>query len=200
MTRITKTLVNQIANKAAEKAGFPAKFEAIQLELYELAERFRIESLGGPEEAVRIEKVLKQMEALSKTVPDNILSTQKFGQRSDDMWRMNLGGLRVNLPFSEDTSHTRVAPHQASFPGDHPLVLQWHEIDGRETDLSTAERDLKVQVSAAVEAFTTVKKLLEAWPEAKELLPEQVEEARPQLPALRTAELNALVGLPSEEV
>lgn len=57
---------------------------------------------------------------------------------------------------------------------------------------------VRTAVRAAVNKPTTIKALLAAWPEAKELLPEQLAEAKTQLPAVQVADLNALVGLPSE--
>ncbi|WP_242452188.1 Nmad5 family putative nucleotide modification protein, partial [Providencia rettgeri] len=46
---------------------------------------------------------------------------------------------------------------------------------------------------------TTVKRLLTIWPEAKELLPKDVEKASVQLPALKVEKLNEIIGLPTEK-
>ena len=44
----------------------------------------------------------------------------------------------------------------------------------------------------------TVKRLLEEWPEAKELLPADAPSA-PLPPAIRRETLNEMIGLPSDE-
>ena len=68
-----------------------------------------------------------------------------------------------------------------------------------EKALDEERATLSAQVRGALSKFTTVKRLLDAWPEAKELLPDRLPEAKPALPAIRTEDLNALIGLPSEE-
>ncbi|MFT7963069.1 Nmad5 family putative nucleotide modification protein, partial [Salmonella enterica] len=45
---------------------------------------------------------------------------------------------------------------------------------------------------------TTVKRLIEVWPESKELLPKEADKASTALPALRVEDLNKMIGLPSE--
>ena len=51
-------------------------------------------------------------------------------------------------------------------------------------------------VAATLESFKTVEKLLEEWPEAKALIPKDVEAASKPMPlALQTDELNKLIGL-----
>lgn len=46
-------------------------------------------------------------------------------------------------------------------------------------------------------AFNTDNQLLKVWPEAAELMPKETKKV--QLPAVQTADLNALIGLPSEK-
>ena len=45
---------------------------------------------------------------------------------------------------------------------------------------------------------STVKRLIEVWPESKELLPKEADKASTALPALRVEDLNKMIGLPSE--
>ncbi|MFA2284800.1 Nmad5 family putative nucleotide modification protein, partial [Escherichia coli] len=51
---------------------------------------------------------------------------------------------------------------------------------------------------AALNSVTTVKRLIEVWPESKELLPKEADKASTALPALRVEDLNKMIGLPSE--
>lgn len=92
------------------------------------------------------------------------------------------------------------AIEKAGLPAERDaLKAAKYTLDNVEADINKRESDLAHQVRAVVGSCTTVKKLLEIWPESKELIPTTLEEARPQLPAIQVAELNKLVGLPSGE-
>lgn len=198
MTRLTNSVRNQIVSNAIAKTTIGAETEALQQARYALAEDFRIAALGGQEEADKIEKTVADIEKRLKAVPSKLVSHSFPFRRDDDMWHMNLGGLRVTLPFSADPSHKRLAPSGATFSGDHPLVLRFHDLEDQFKELENKRDALRLKIRAVLNSVTTVKKLLEVWPEAKELLPAQLEEARVQLPAVQTASLNAELGLPSE--
>ncbi|EGG5425906.1 hypothetical protein HJ623_005054, partial [Salmonella enterica] len=59
------------------------------------------------------------------------------------------------------------------------------------------ETDIRQNVTAALNKARTVKRLLEQWPEAKELLPAE-DAVVPLPPAIRREALNEMIGLPSE--
>lgn len=199
MTRLTNNLRDKIVANAMAKTPLAAEKATLQQDKYTLAEAFRIASLGGPEEAARLQRVNARLEKEIAAIPDALRNTFTPMRHDYDMGRMNLGGLRVNLPYAAGTADRRICPTGAVFEGDHPLVLQFHELTNRGADIEKRSSDLRIQVNAVLDSCTTVKKLLDVWPEAKELLPTDVEEARPQLPAVQTAELNALIGLPTPE-
>jgi len=199
MTRLTNTLRDKIVANAMAKTPLAAEKDALQQDKYTLAEAFRIASLGGPEEAARLKRINAKLEKDIAAIPDALRNTFAPMRHDYEMERMNLGGLRVNLPYAAGTADRRICPTGAVFEGDHPLVLQFHELTNRGADIEKRSSDLRIQVNAVLDSCTTVKKLLDVWPEAKELLPTDVEEARPQLPAVQTAELNALIGLPTPE-
>lgn len=80
-----------------------------------------------------------------------------------------------------------------------------HKLSVEHANLEAKERDLKVefdaarkQVDAALSAVTTVKKLIEVWPEIAPFAA-GFEDEKPQLPALPTADLNKLFELPVSE-
>ena len=198
MTRLTNNVRDQIVRNAIAKTTIGAETEALQHARYALAEEFRIAALGGPEEAAKIEKMVADIEKRLKAVPKGLVIYAFPFRRDDDMWHMNLGGLRVTLPFSADPSHKRLAPSGATFTGEHALVLRFHDLENQWKELDNKRDTLRLKVRAVLNSVTTVKKLLDVWPEAKELLPAQLEEARVQLPAVQTASLNAELGLPSE--
>ena len=199
MTRLTNNLRDKIVANAMAKTPLAAEKATLQQDKYTLAEAFRIASLGGPEEAARLQRVNAKLEKEIAAIPDALRNTFMPMRHDYEMERMNLGGLRVSLLYAAGTADRRICPTGAVFEGDHPLVLQFHELTNREAAIEKRSSDLRIQVNAVLDSCTTVKKLLDVWPEAKELLPTYVEEARPQLPAVQTAELNALIGLPTPE-
>lgn len=198
MTRMTNYLRAEIVKNALAKTPLAADEAALTQDRYALAEAFRIAALGGPEEATRLEKAAAKIEKELSALPEGLCTDSCPIRRDYEMYRLNLGGLRVNLQYSESREDKRICPSGAVFAGDHPLVCRFHELLNRETELGKRRSDLKTQVRAVLNSCTTVKKLLDVWPEVKELLPQQLEEARAQLPAVQTADLNAALGLPTE--
>lgn len=199
MTRLNQRIKDHIIDKAVEKSGIGKEKDAHQQALYKLTEDIRIESLGGVESAKNVEKIARQMQKLHDQLPTIMRSSQFRPVRRDyEMHRLNLGGRRVTLRYGETTEERRFCPSGFTLQGDHPLVVEFDRLIGVEQDIDKRIEDIRSQVRASLSKFTTVKKLLESWPEVKELLPDQLEEVRPQLPAIQVADLNALIGLPSE--
>lgn len=198
MTRLNSYLREEILKNAIAKSPLPAEETALDAEYYALAEGFRVESLGGPKKVAEIEHLVQEIEKLRAQLPDSIKTNDPVATTDYEMYRMNLGGLRVRLNFAPGYEERRIRPAEVVFAADHPLVLQFGQLENRKSDLKSRRATLKQQVQAVLGSVTTVKKLLEVWPEAKELLPHNLEEAKLQLPALPIADVNALIGLPSD--
>ncbi|EFA3954189.1 hypothetical protein E2P51_25425 [Escherichia coli] len=79
-----------------------------------------------------------------------------------------------------------------------PLVTECYGFDTLYEQIQSDESDIRQNVSAALSKVRTVKRLLEEWPEAKELLPADAPSA-PLPPAIRRETLNEMIGLPSDE-
>lgn len=60
-------------------------------------------------------------------------------------------------------------------------------------------KDIESTVWAALNSVTTTKRLIDVWPESKELIPDGVDTAKQTLPALKVEDLNRLIGLPTEQ-
>ena len=82
---------------------------------------------------------------------------------------------------------------------DHPLSVEFSQLEDERETLAKKRDDLRTEVRAAVNSCTTVAKLLRIWPEAKELLPAYATQTT-NLPAVQVDKLNAAIGLPTEEV
>lgn len=68
-------------------------------------------------------------------------------------------------------------------------------IDDKETLIKSIGEDRK-RLTATINAFTTVEKLLDAWPEMQNFIPEPKPQKPVQLPALPVEELNKQFNLP----
>lgn len=193
-TRLTNPLRDRIVEAALTKAGITDAEAALKAKRFAWAEQVRLKINGAPDdELLKLEAKAAQALALLpahlRPIDDGILL------RCDHDF-VNLAGLTIHIHFAE----RRIVPHpQCVIQADDPLVQQFHDLTNAEKDLRDRRATLKAQVRAALNSVTTVKKLLAVWPEAKELLPKNLEEAKVNLPALAVNDLNAMIGLPTEE-
>jgi len=198
MTRMTNWLKEKIVESALAKTDLSKRRKAWQKDRYDLAEKFRVESLGGAEQCAKIEALCKSIEQQIIGVPEDVRGN--FGFRYHyQMYRMNLAGMRVNLDFSGTGAASRLAPYSATFTASHPLVEEFLQSENVGREIDADEEAIKRKVGALLNTCTTVKRLLDVWPEAKELLPAKLQESKTQLPMVQTSELNSIIGLPAGE-
>lgn len=201
--RLTNSIRDQIVDAAERKAGFPERAEAIRQRRAAWAEAVRIDSLGGAEAAEAIEKLQDELSALYQLVPEKLRESRPLVRRDYEMYQLNVAGLRYNAQFSghdSDLSNERVrriAPANHVLLADNPLTAEFHALHASQEQYNSERDNLRQSVRAAVDSVATTEKLLKVWPEAAELLPTEVA-PKSQLPALLVADLNAMIGLPSE--
>ncbi len=196
MTRITNAMRDAIAEKAIEKAGWKAKRADYDKRRAAWAEAVRIDSLGGVEKAAELEALDAQIRKLHEKIPEALRYGYGVGLDRNSWMRVNIAGANIHVSLS-DSKPSRCRGHVIT--ADNPLAQQFYALEAEEKALNDERATLSAQVRGALSKFTSVKRLLDAWPEAKELLPDRLPEAKPTLPAVRTEELNALIGLPSGE-
>ena len=80
----------------------------------------------------------------------------------------------------------------------HKLSSRHFELDGRERDLREAYKLAERQIKAALSEVTTIKRLIETWPEIAPFAT-KFENEKPTLPALPTQHLNKILDLPVAE-
>ena len=80
----------------------------------------------------------------------------------------------------------------------HKLSIKHADLDGRERDLRQAYEAAERQIKAALGEVTTIKRLIETWPEIAPFA-EKYETEKPSLPALPTQHLNKILDLPIAE-
>lgn len=90
-------------------------------------------------------------------------------------------------------------PYEYTLLADDPLVTEFYSFDALYREIKSDETDIRQNVTAALDKARTVKRLLEQWPEAKELLPAE-DAVVPLPPAIRREALNEMIGLPSEAI
>ncbi|HAW3026620.1 TPA: hypothetical protein JLR52_002123 [Escherichia coli] len=203
---LTNYLKTQIINNALEKAGIPKRKSALRAARVEWAERVRLAAIGGVEKEAEILKNIKKIETLVSKFPE-ALKTANNIIREECYMCLNLAGSRVTVYFngnyrgyesgSPDHIH-KIAPGGFTLLANDPLVTEFYGFDTLYEQIQSDESDIRQNVSAALSKVRTVKRLLEEWPEAKELLPADAPSA-PLPPAIRRETLNEMIGLPSDE-
>jgi len=108
----------------------------------------------------------------------------------------NLAGDYRTVPMSKQRpvqhKHCR---GRAKFAAGEAPVIQFRDIQTRRSKLREAENEARAKVNGVLSGATTVKKLLEIWPEVEPFVPPAA--APVNLPAIPRVEVNALLGLPT---
>lgn len=193
MTRLTKHIREKILSNAQTKSGNRAARDLTSQKRKIWDEAVRLDSLK--DHAELLTRLDAKVEKIRLQVPDNLQGHGSPIQRRAQI-RVNCAGFVV---YANGWDGEKVAPSSHTITADNPLAQQFHDILAEEKANNESWEKVKASVNAATHAVTTVKALLKAWPECKELLPEFVEESKAQLPAIQVADLNALVGLPSDQ-
>jgi hypothetical protein len=112
-----------------------------------------------------------------------------------DFWFKGAGSNEKTRFLTESTA-PRLCPMGGNATCLPEHTDQFHALEKRRDELGSKVLDIAANVSAVLARCTTVKKLLELWPEAKALLPSPKEIPAATLPAVQIADLNKLVNLP----
>lgn len=198
--KLTNAIKQQIVDAAIAKAGIPAEEEALRLRREVWAEAVRVDALGS-ELAGKIEAVIKQVREAVAVIPEALRSGSVGIVHRKEMY-VNVAGVTAFAYFNGHVSGkgapvSKPAIHSHTLQADNPLVEEFYEIDNARIDLNKKTTSIEKNVTAALANIHSDTKLLKVWPEAAELLPKEIQKV--QLPAVQTADLNALIGLPSEK-
>lgn len=202
--KLTNKVREEIIAKAVSKSGINDRQEELRLRRAEWAENVRVAALGGQKSVAEIEAVEAQIDQLIDKLPETVRVRHTFVKRDFEIYRLNVAGLRVRAQFNGTESPRmygfevvyKIAPSDYTLLADDPLTAEFHAIHDAQQAIEKQREEIEASVRAAVSSVTTVKKLLEIWPEASELIPETVTPTK-QLPALPREDLNAMIGLPS---
>lgn len=220
MARLTAAIRDGIIANAIKTKNFAGRDKAIVQKRADFAERLRLFILGeyGLTDA-RLAEITAQVNALADEVKLNGAAYVRiYSDARSYQMDVNLSGQfhriyrdgksygeRCESLFSDSLAaydKTKFVPHtsETDFIVRDP---KWREemdaIDLEAQKLREEYNTLKSTLRATISGFTTVEKLLEAWPDAKELIPETTPIAKQPGTgiALSVADLNALCGIPT---
>lgn len=203
MTKLTKAVKEQIVRNAVEKSGLIDEHNKIIQRRAEWANNVRLFAIGGVEVEKKLIAINEQYAALHESVPKNLQGDYRKPARRRNETYVNVAGISFCAYFHGcldynccDQVH-RISPSNVTLLADNPLVSEFHEIHNQQEEYENKVVTLRNSVNGVIANITTVKKLLDVWPEAKELLPPDIEKQAVQLPMVQTADLNKLIGLPS---
>lgn len=197
MTRLNKMTREAIIDNAVKKSNHAECIAKITVDWADWAERVRIASL--PKNMTeRADRVYIEVKSMLKDIPEEYLSVDRT--RRAYMY-VNVAGQRIHAYFSGNANAEkhiyRFAPSHPNITAGDPLVDQFFALEKRVKKAANYKKSLRINVSAMVYSVTTIEKLLKVWPEVAELLPKETAPTV-QLPSIQLADLNAMIGLPSE--
>lgn len=195
MTRITTVLKEAVIKNAVAKSGVAAELEAIKTKRFSWAERVRIEVVGGPEKAAEYAKINAQASAAYSALPQEMKDHSNIVERRSSFY-VNLAGLSVTVKLN---GYSEAPNNRMAITAANPLCQEFHDIEAEEKTAVERGTVIENQVRATLDKFGTIKRLVEAWPEVVELLPPITAATKSNLPAIQVADLNKLVGLPSDK-
>lgn len=196
--RLNKSHKEEIARKARALSPIHKQIEALLEERKLLAEKIRIESLGGAEKATKYQNIADKIIKLREDLPENLLShsqgitmNRSIFVRTDNQYysRRHLMLPKTSVVSGECYDMITQSKYL-------PALLESIE---KEEAFQKELSELYENVYASISSITTVKKLLDQWEEAIELLPPELKQPKAQLPALQANKLNKLIGLPIEK-
>lgn len=211
MTRLTAHIRDGIIAKAVETSGINERNRALVESRALFAEKVR--QLCLEKEGLTDDDLRKQVSGI-EAVKNAFISGSVY-QDTSNYFDVNICGQYLRLIMNGATevygkSHLAEGysagqrndetviflPRTRFDIADQALLDEFMELEHLQQTVSSEAVTLRASVKAAVSKFTTVEKLLENWPEAKELLPEAEAKAAGTGLALDKAALNALCGIP----
>lgn len=193
MTKLTVSLRDAIVDKAVEKAGINRAYKEYSEERKQWACAVADESLGGAAEVAKLNEANKKIAQIVKSLPDHLQENLHAGPLTGSIM-VSFAGKRA---YVREWDGERPAKGGLILSADHPLTVQFEQLENKERQLSEKKSNLRAEVRAVLNSVTTINRLLAVWPEAKELIPAQA--ARVNLPSVNVESLNSAIGLPSDQ-
>lgn len=193
MSRLNNATREYILDKALEKAEIPALLAKYDKDRADWMDRLRIETNGMTD--AELDALDAKIQKLKTQIPKALRGDYRVIEKRYRIYP-NIGGLRVGL---HEFPEVRYVSHEPTVASDHPLAVEFHAMEDAHQEVCEREKVLTAQVMSVLNSATTIKKLVEIWPEARELLPPNEQPIISNVPAVLISSLNAAIGLPTEE-
>lgn len=202
--RLTNAVKDSIKNNALAKAGIFKQKEELKTEFNQLALDVRIEALGGEDKAKKMELVLEVAISNLKMLREEVNSDIGTYNSKNSRIIPAFAGQRTTLYYGNDRDDNEIrlltpSRDKCLFSVDHKLSKRFEKLTQKESKIKEKEAEINANVQAALNSVTTIKRLIEIWPESKELIPTDISKASVSLPALQVEDLNKLIGLPTDK-
>lgn len=203
-TRLTNAFRERIAKNALIKSGVIADLDALKIKRHEIARDARVFAFGGQEKTQTIDRSYAKMEKLEAELRSAGVATYIATGKNASI-DISIGGRRLgNCSYGIDGDGNQfylLTPNRNNclFAADHEITTRFDEVFAAEAKAEAKKKDIESTVWAALNSVTTIKRLIEVWPESKELIPGGADAAKQTLPALKVEDLNRMIGLPTEQ-
>lgn len=201
--RLTNAIRDEIAKKALEKSGIEEELKQHAKEVQQFSFDVRTYLLGGEKAVQEIESQLKKITTHIAAINKHNICEVYLASCHNWSFRVSFGGMQTRLNFGQDEKGDPIymvtpSTDKALLAGDHELSKRFMELENKGAQLNSKREEIKNNVYAALKSVTSLKRLLEVWPEAKELLPKTEDIVRATLPSVKVEDLNKMIGLPTE--
>lgn len=207
MSRLNKAIREAIINNAIEACGYNRRNEALIKRRANLANDVRLFAIGGAEKEKEVVDKFNKINKYLKSNQDKLIACDVSLAGKDDEVYANFSGMAVNLSFNGlaerggDLVYKNLVTsrynNRVSITRDNPLYSEFEAVELEQKTIKDIKSQVIAEVTAMVNSVTTIKKLIEIWPESKELLPEEQASQSTALVA-DVNRLNAVIGLPKE--
>lgn len=216
MPRLNKEIRSKIVENAYLNSSIPAAKKELTARSMDLSEKVRADGLETPTLDHDLKAAEKEIKLILKKrgVPDSQMPRKLF-ERHTNLYAhfgdarytlLNFNGhMRERDHYSAPTLIEGGQLSESKFRGskdveydaNHPFTQEYRKLRDDALQLKEDEQILRKTVKGTVDSFNTTEKLLEHWPEAKVLLPKEVEKSSAPMPiAIQVDVLNNLIGLP----
>ena len=187
--RLSKTVIEQIADKAVEKSTVPKRLCALESKRTTLAERIR-KRLVSPKICEEVALITKWIAKVADLEPD-IVQGVSFHKNSHLRYYATVRGHWQTryLNFKDGLVHVFPQNWESKLTDTEKQKLA--ALCDEQGDIETTEFEIRKLVKVTCKSVTTTVKLVEIWPESKAFIPP--EPVKTQLVA-PTSKLNELIS------
>jgi hypothetical protein len=197
MTRLTKDIRDEIVMDLL-RHSFKDRIEALYAERSALAQKI-YEDAFSADARKKMQALpdgwLPEVNSINVRLGSDYTSFEFSGGLYGDINRI----MKCKQPESRRIPFKFRGGCVASYEATHSLALEHERIGNLRKSLWEEIESAKRAATTAVNAVSTVKRLIEVWPEVDPFASKHSTE-KPQLPAVPTAQLNKILGLPVEEL